>query len=128
MINRSFINACDNSHLLKDRSLSGLRAGEDQSKLDTSTFLPLRSRKPVPAPVNKNHQQPADLKAPFADLSVNVPSIRATLEGGSKTTTAMMRRPAVNEFPSSVKLLEEKKYQPKSQTRPIPNSKGVESQ
>jgi hypothetical protein len=90
--------------MVKDRSLSGLRVADDQSKLDTSTFLPLRSRKPVPAPVNKNQQKPSDSKAPFTDLSVNVPSVRATLEGGSMTTSAMMRRPTVNDFPSSVKL------------------------
>jgi hypothetical protein len=45
----------DNSLLLKDRSLSGLRKIEEGKELtknvDTSSFLPLRSRKPVAAPV-----------------------------------------------------------------------------
>ena len=51
-IDRSTVDVSLNN---KERSLSGLRLKEEvrdtSTKLDTSTFLPLRSRKPVAAPV-----------------------------------------------------------------------------
>jgi hypothetical protein len=113
--------------MCKDRSLSGLRqVPEDKdkdSKMDISTFLPLRSRKPVAAPPTS--QIPQDAKAPFTDISVNVSNLQgstaALVTKAHTTTGAMTRRttvagnevrPAVN-----VKLEEEKKYQAKSQTR-----------
>jgi hypothetical protein len=111
--------------MCKDRSLSGLRqAPEDkESKMDISSFLPLRSRKPVAAPPNSQITQ--DAKAPFTDISVNVSNLQgSTVAGVSKaltTTAAMSRRTTVagNELRPAVnaKLEEEKKYQPKSQTR-----------
>ena len=92
--------------------------------VDTSTFLPLRSRKPVAVPPTS--QVPLDAKAPFADISVNVSNSKGvvTAAGVSKahtTTGAMTRRTtiAANELrlAANAKLEEEKKYQPKSQTR-----------
>ena len=92
--------------------------------MDISTFLPLRSKKPVAAPPIS--QVPLEAKAPFTDISVNVSNSQVTKAavGVSKahtTTGAITRRTtiAANELRPAAngKLEEEKKYQPKSQTR-----------
>jgi hypothetical protein len=96
---------------------------DKEPKMDISTFLPLRSRKPVAAqPIS---QVPLDAKAPFTDISVNVSNSQVTtaavMSKAHKTTGAITRRTTIagNELrpAANAKPEEEKKYQAKSQTR-----------